>query len=99
MRDVLDEVETLAGRWQQICIVLGLLPSDRDTIARHCHDNPKDCLMEVLIKWLQKGGDSTKHGPPTWQMLVAAVAKPVGGDNPRLAEQIARRHQGGDEHA
>ena len=87
---------SLAGRWPSICIVLRLLPSDRDTIARDCRDVPRDCLMEVLIKWLQRCYDTTRYGPPTWRMLVAAVANSVGGDNPGLAREIARNHPGED---
>ena len=87
---------SLAGRWPSICIALRLLPSIRETIARGCRDVPGDCLMEVLIKWLQRGYDTSRHGPPTWQMLVAAVANSAGGDNPCLAKQIAENHQGED---
>ena len=87
---------SLAGRWPSICIVLRLLPSDRDTIARGCRDVPRDCLMEVFIKWLQRCYDTKKYGPPTWRMLVAAVGNSAGGDNPGLAKQIARSHQGED---
>ena len=89
---------SLAGRWPSICIALRLLPSNRDTIARGCHDVTEECLMEVLIKWLQRCYDTKRHGPPTWQMLVAAVANSAGGDNPALAKQIAENHQGEDTH-
>ena len=94
--DVLEEVMSLAGRWPSICFALRLLPSDKDTIARSCRDIPGDCLREVLSKWLQRCYDTKRHGPPTWQMLVAAVANSAGGDNPSLAKQIAENHQGED---
>ena len=94
--DVFEEVVSLAGRWPSISFALRLLPSDKDTIARSCRDIPGDCLREVLSKWLQRCYDTTRHGPPTWQMLVAAVANSAGGDNPGLAREIARSHPGED---
>ena len=87
---------SLAGRWPSISFALRLLPSDKDTIARGCHDIPGDCLREVLSKWLQRCYDTNRHGPPTWQVLVAAVANSAGGDNPGLAKQIAENHQSKD---
>ena len=87
---------SLAGRWPSISFALRLLPSEKDTIARSCRDIPGDCLREVLSKWLQRCYDTTRHGPPTWHVLVAAVANSAGGDNPGLAREIARNHPGED---
>ena len=94
IRNVFDEVESLAGRWEGMCIHLGLPPSDIDTIAKKYHHDPDDCLMGVLIKWLKMSYDTQEHGQPTWQMLVAAVANRTGGKNPALAKQIAEKHPG-----
>ena len=33
-----------------------------------------------------------KFGKPTWRRLVEAVEDKVGGNNPALAENIAREH-------
>ena len=96
IHDVFDEVVSLAGRWQSMCNGLKLLPSDRDSIALKCHNDPENCLMEVMNKWLQKSYDTERHGPPTWQMLVAAVASCAGGNNPALAKEIAENHQSKD---
>ena len=96
IHDVFDEVEGLAGRWQNMCIHLGLRPSDRDIIGGKFQLDPTYCLMEVLVKWLRKSYDTERYGPPTWRSLVAAVANPTGGDNPALAKQIAENHQGKD---
>ena len=51
-------------------------------------------LEKVLTEWLQKAYDTTRFGQPSWQLLVAAVAHPAGGNNHALAEQIAGRHNG-----
>ena len=96
IRDVFDEVEGLAGRWQNMCIRLGLRPSDRDIIGRKFQLDPTDCLMEVLVMWLRKSYDTERYGRPTWRALVAAVANRTGGANPALAKQIAENHQGED---
>ena len=85
---------SLAGRWINVCFALRLLPSHEDTIAKSCHGIPEDCLRKVLSKWLQRCYDTTRHGLPTWRMLVAAVANSTGGDNPGLAREIARNHPG-----
>ena len=50
------------------------------------------CLEKTLIHWLRRDYDTTRYGQPSWQMLVAAVADPAGGNNRALAEQIAARH-------
>ena len=93
-RDVYREVIGLAGRWSGMCLALGLLPSDRSTIEAAHRGNPHDCLQAVVVKWLQKGYDYQRYGPPTWQMLVEAVGDPIGGNNLALAEAIAKKHQG-----
>ena len=92
--DVIEEISSQAGRWRNMCLALRLLPSDETTIASSCHDNPDECLRVVLIKWLKKCYNTQKHGPPTWQKLVAAVANSTGGDNPALAKTIAESHRG-----
>ena len=94
MYDVYSEVIGLAGRWQNMCCALRLMPSVEDSIASKYQGNPENCLRAVLTKWLQKGYNYQKHGLPTWRMLVKAVAHPAGGNNVALAEEIARNHQG-----
>ena len=79
-----------------MCIRLGLLSSDVDTIATMHPHNPTDCLMEVVSKWLKLSYNTHKHGLPTWQKVVAAVANSIGGNNPALAKTIAENHQGED---
>ena len=92
--DVCREVIAVAGRWSSICLALGLLPSDQCTIAASHPGNPHDCLQAVVVKWLQKGYDYQRYGPPTWRMLVESVGDPVGGNNCALAETIAKKHPG-----
>jgi len=80
--------------WRDMCCALGLRPAVAETIAATYSGNPKQCLREVIIRWLRKTHDVYKHGPPTWRTLVKAVSDKAGGDNPALAEEIAKDHKG-----
>ena len=88
------EVVGLAGRWSNMCLALGLLPSDQSAIEAAHPGNPHDCLRAVVVKWLQKGYNYLRFGSPTWRMLVEAVGDPAGGNDDVLAEAIAKRHPG-----
>ena len=88
------EVVGTVGRWSGMCLTLGLLPSDKSAIEAAERGNPHGCLQEVVAKWLQKGYEYQRHGPPTWRMLVEAVGDPAGGNNCALAETIAKKHVG-----
>ena len=88
------EMVGLAGRWSSLCLTLGMLPSDRSKIEAAHRGNPHGCLQAVVVKWLQKGYNYRRFGPPTWRMLVEAVGDPAGGNNIALAETIAKKHPG-----
>ena len=90
--DVLCEVNGLAGRWSRMCLALRLHPNDENIIANTHPGKPDECLRAVVVKWLQKNYNYQEFGSPTWKMLVKAVADPVGGNNPALAESIAKKH-------
>ena len=77
-----------------MCFALGLRPAVVDTIAATYCGNPKQCLREVIVRWLRKTYDVDRHGPPTWRTLVKAVSDKAGGNNPALAEDIAKDHKG-----
>ena len=76
-----------------MCFALGLRPAVAETIFA-THVDPEQCLREVIIRWLRKTYDVDRHGPPTWRTLVKAVSDKAGGNNPALAEGIAKEHQG-----
>ena len=88
------EVVDLAGKWSDMYLALGLLPSDKSVIEAAHPGNPRGCLQAVVVKWLQKNYNYQRHGPPTWRMLVESVGDPAGGDNCALAEVIAKKHPG-----
>ena len=91
--NVYREVLDLAGKWQNMCLALGLHRL-ADEIAAIYPGCPRDCLREVIVRWLRKVHNVECYGPPTWKTLVKAVADEAGGENPALAEQIANRHKG-----
>ena len=92
--DVYDEVVSLAGRWLRMCLALRLHPSDQREIVVAHPGSPDECLLAVIIKWLQKGYNYQIRGSPSWRMLVGAVGNPAGGNDCTLAEAIAKRHPG-----
>ena len=49
---------SLAGRWEDLGISLGIRPSDLDGIVSA---NPCDCLREMLTKWLKQSYNVRTH--------------------------------------
>ena len=72
---------------------LRLKPSLLSQIQKDCSDE-KDCLVKLLTEWLNKTYNTARFGDPSWQLLVAAVAHPAGGNNPALAQLIATKYNG-----
>ena len=60
---------------------------DLDVLSKEYSASPRDCLKGLLSGWLQG-----RYGPQTWKALCEAVARPAGGNNRTLAEEIARKH-------
>ena len=86
-----NEVMPVAARWKAFGLALGLPPDVLDRIDRD-HKKVDECLQAVLQEWVTT--TETLRGPPSWQLLVDAVASPAGGNNQALAQQIARQHNG-----
>ena len=91
--DVHYELRSVASNWKDVGLALRLDPDTLNDIEADCRD-VKSCLREVLAKWLKKSYNTTRYGPPSWELLVAAVTHPAGGNNRALAEQIAEKHNG-----
>ena len=89
---VYQAVISVATKWGDIGLALGLLSSEIDSVEASYQLKPERCLRAVLQKWLQKTYNVTKYGPPTWQKLVEVVSNPAAGNCPALAEEIAARH-------
>ena len=52
---------------------LGLLYDTIDTIKSHYREDPKSCLRECLVKWLEKADKVEEKGGPTWYALIEAL--------------------------
>ena len=89
--DVMVELEPVTDRWKHIGLALRLDPSELKVIERENRDNLEECLSGVLTLWLKKAYNTERFGEPSWELLARAVAHPAGGDNPVLAEEIAKK--------
>ena len=87
-----NEVLPVAARWKAFGLALGLPPDVLDRIEGD-HKKVDDCLQALLQEWVTTT-ETARRGPPSWQLLVDAVASPAGGNNQALAQQIARQHNG-----
>ena len=74
-------------------MALGLHPDTLSTINANYSD-VEICLRAVITEWLKKSYDTTKHGQPSWERLVKAVADRMGGNDYALADRLARKHDG-----
>ena len=79
---------SINARYYNLGIELGLRPG---TVVQNQLDLTK-ALTEVLLTWLRRQYNVEKYGHPTWQRLREAVDSPSGGDNPALAEKIAKKY-------
>ena len=92
--EVYAEVISIAGAWEKIAIGLKVPPTKVSCIAKEKPNDPEMCLYSLLHEWIKKTYNVQKYGHPSWQFLVKAVASSLGGNNPALAETIAKEHQG-----
>ena len=91
--DIQCELMPIAPLWKNIGQALRLRP-------RYLHQIQSDqfdasmCLSEVLVGWLRRDYNTGRFGPPSWKLLVAAVAHPAGGNDRALAGEIAFKYNG-----
>lgn len=88
--DVKHELREVADKWESIGEALRLSPDLLEKIAANNKDE-KRRLKTVLTEWLNQSYNVSRFGPPSWNLLVEAVAHPDGGDNRALAEKIAQK--------
>ena len=87
----------MAHKWRGLGKALGLRLPVLDKIEADRQDS-ESRLEQVLSQWLQQAYNIERFGPPSWKLLVSAVAHPIGGNSPALAQQIAHRHNGKSVH-
>ena len=95
--DVHYELMNVAHNWRGVGKALRLHPDLLKRIMAN-HSDVVICLEEALTEWLKKSYDTDRFGPPSWKLLVSAVAHPAGGNDRALAEQIAKNHNGKSSH-
>ena len=88
--EVLTPIE---AKWDCFATQLGILPEKTDTIGRKNHYNPTLCLKDVLNTWLNGKYNIQIHGRQSWRRVCEATASSAGGENKRLAQEIAAQHQ------
>ena len=52
---VRSAVTSLAGRWKDLGISLGMRAGDLDAILLANANSPNDCQREMLLRWLKQG--------------------------------------------
>ena len=91
--DVKRELLDVAQNWESVGMTLRLKPALLSRIQAN-HPTVEECFTKVLTEWLNESYNTSLFGPPSWKLLVAAVADPAGGNNRALAEQIAKKFNG-----
>ena len=86
-----SELHPVAHEWKNIGLALRLQPHVLSIIEKNRID-VQSRLLDVMTEWLNKTYNTARFGEPSWQLLVAAVAHPAGGNNPALAQHIARKY-------
>ena len=92
--DILNVIHSLSARGSSLAISLGLPLHLVNEIERN-HPAPVDFLTQVLTHWLKRNYNTQRYGVPSWRLLCAAAASPIGGADPALAEKIASNHRNG----
>ena len=82
----------IKAKWDCFATQLGILPDTTDDIGRKNHYDSTVCLKDVLNFWLKGGHNIQNHGHQSWRRVCEATASPAGGDNKRLAQEIAAQH-------
>ena len=90
--EVYCELENIKARYYQLGIVLGLPLGKLEAIRKTHSQDVEQALTQVLLLWLKQQYNVEKFGCPTWQRLREAVDSPSGGENPALAERIAKKY-------
>ena len=79
-----------ATQWSSIGLFLGV-PYKYIEISK-MEDTLEEQVTKMVDTWLQRKHDVMVFGEPSWRRLAEAVAARSGGDNLRLATEIARSH-------
>ena len=79
-----ENLFVVSHKWYAIGLQLLLNADTLDNIISNCGSSPRDCLLEVLKKWLRR-----VNPYPTWKAIVDALKSAAVGEQ-MLAEQLER---------
>ena len=80
----------VSAEWYNIGVYFRIHVNTLDQIKRENRRDCDKCLTAMIAEWLKSS--ASKVDPPTWKMVVVAIASRVGGDNPSEAKRIAEDH-------
>ncbi len=80
---VLTELCEVCAQWYYLGLVLNLTPDVLDAI-KGPFKSDKDCLRDVVLRWLKTSG-------PSWEALVQALRSPIV-DTERLARHLEQKY-------
>ncbi len=84
----MDGLTSVQARYYEIGTMLHLGSAALHSIKNRSTTDAM-AMSSVVEEWLN---NTVRFGPPTWKMLVDAVANPNGGNNSRVSEEIAQKH-------
>ena len=90
LQEVLEMLEPVNERWQELGLALGLFKSTLNKIRADHHHSVNECKMEMLTCWLNwvDNCESTCN----WQSLAEALRKPTVNHKP-IADAIERKYK------
>ena len=93
----MEEVESTQLPFFSLGQALRLQDTDlREICDKYPNESDAERALEkVILLWLQKKYNVEMFGPPTWKTLVEAIDRKRGGNNHKLAKEIASKHPAG----
>ncbi len=86
----MDGLTAVQARYYEIGTMLHLRSAALDSI-RNRSTTDAMAMSSVVEEWLNQMYNTVRFGPPTWKVLVDAVANPNGGNNSKSSEEIAQK--------
>ena len=59
-------------KWNTFAVYLGIKKHIRDEVSHQCLIEPKDCIIEIVGRWLSHE-DGTGDSPRTWETVFSAL--------------------------
>ena len=84
--DAVIECSSLAAKWEELSLYLGLSTAYIDTIKHKYSKDYSGCLREAMDLWIKQSYNTKRFRLPSRRTLTAAVAQ--------FNKQLALEHQG-----